>query len=117
MKITIKFLTTLMTIIILSSFTGKNSNEIIGTYGVSASNPSQIKLTINSDNTFYYQDFSIADKKIIIKGNWILKGKKVILKNNSFNKKFHNVWTIIDNGHVAKSRKGLTFYRLCKIDV
>lgn len=112
----IKFLTTLMTIIFLSSFAGNNSNEFIGTYGVSASDPSQIKLTINSDNTFYYQDFSIADKKIIIKGNWTLKGKKVFLKENSSKKKFHNVWTFSENGQVAKSRKGLTFYRLCKID-
>jgi len=112
----IKFLTTLMTIIFLSSFTDKNPNEFIGTYGVSASDPSQIKLTINSDNTFYYQDFSIADKKIVIKGNWTLKGKKVFLKDNGTNEKFHNVWTILENGQVAKSHKGLTFYRLCKID-
>lgn len=112
----IKFLTTLMTIIFLSSFTDKNLNEFIGTYGVSASDPSQIKLTINSDNTFYYQDFSIPDKKIVIKGNWTLKGKKVFLRDNSSNVKFHNVWTILENGQVAKSHKGLTFYRLCKID-
>jgi hypothetical protein len=112
----IKFLTTFLIIIFLSSFTGNNSNAFIGTYGVSASDPSQIKLTINSDNTFYYQDFSISDKKIIIKGNWTLIGKKVFLKDTSSNKTFHNVWTILENGHVAKSRKGLTFYRLCKID-
>lgn len=112
----IKFLTTLMAIIFLSSFTDKNSNEFIGTYGVSESDPSQIKLTINSDNTFFYQDFSIADKKLIIKGNWTSKGNNVFLKDNSSNRKFHNVWTISENGHVAKSRKGLTFYRLCKID-
>jgi hypothetical protein len=112
----IKFLTTLMTIIFLSSFTDKNLNELIGTYAVSVSDPSQIKLTINPDNTFYYQDFSVLDKKIVITGNWTLKGKKVFLKDNSSNRKFHNVWTILENGQVAKSHKGLTFYRLCKID-
>jgi hypothetical protein len=30
--------------------------------------------------------------------------------------KFHKVWTILENGQVAKSRRGLTFYSLCKID-
>ena len=72
----IKFLAIVMTIIFLSAFTDKNSNEFIGTYGVSGSDPSQIKLTINSDNTFYYQDFSSADKKVFIEGSWTSKGKK-----------------------------------------
>ena len=113
---TMKFLTGLLAIIFLTSFTDKNTNEFIGTYGVSASDPSQIKLTINSDNTFYYQDFSAPDKKIIIKGNWTIKGKKVLLKDNGTNGKFHDVWTILEDGKVAKSRKGLTYYRLCRID-
>lgn len=105
-----------MTIIVLSSFTGQSSLDVIGTYGVSASDTSRIILTINSDSTFYYQDFSIPDKKIIIHGNWTSKANKVFLQDNSMNNKFHNVWAISENGHVAKSRKGLTFYRLCKID-
>lgn len=110
---TIKFLTTLMTIIFLSSFTNKSSNDFIGTYGVSADDASQIKLIINADHTFYYQDFSISDKKIATKGSWTLRGNKVVLKNNGL--KFHNVWTFEKNGEVAKSRKGLSFYKLCKI--
>jgi hypothetical protein len=113
---TIKILTAVVTIILMSSYTDKNTNEFIGTYGVSLSDPSQIKLTINSNHTFYYQDFSISDKKIVIKGNWTLKGKKVVLIDDKTTKRFHNVWSFVDNGHVAKSRKGLTFYRLCKID-
>jgi hypothetical protein len=112
----IKFLTTLMTIIFLSSFTEKYTKEFIWTYGVSTSDPSQIKLILHSDNTFFYQDFSNTDKKIIINGNWTSKGKKVFLHDNSSNKKFHKVWTILENGQVAKSRRGLTFYSLCKID-
>ena len=112
----IKFLTTFLTIIFLSSFADKNSNEFIGTYGVSGSDPSQIRLTINSDNTFYYQDFSVPDKKIVIKGNWTLKGRKVFLRHSDSQVKFHNVWTILGNGQVAKSHRGLTFYKLCKID-
>jgi hypothetical protein len=100
----------------MSSFTVKNTDYFIGTYSVSASDPSQIKLIINSDHTFYYQDFSVSEKKIVIKGNWTVRGNKVILKDNDSNLKFHNVWTFDKNGQKAKSRRGLTFYRLCKIN-
>lgn len=109
-------MTTVMAIILLSSFTNKNSNEYIGVYAVSASNPSQIKLTINSDNTFHYQDFSVSENKIDVNGQWKLKGKKVILTSNNKNIQFHNVWTFTENGKVAKSRKGLCYYRICKIE-
>lgn len=112
---TINFLTTMMTIILMSSFTDTHTNEFIGTYGVSASDPSQIKLTISSDHTFYYQDFSIPDKKIMVKGSWTLKGKKILLADNNSSSNFHNVWTFIENGQIATSRKGLSFYRLCKL--
>lgn len=112
----IKLLTVLTTLLMLFSFTYKSSNEFIGTYGVSESNPSKIKLTINVDHTFYYQDFSIPDKKIMVKGIWTIKGKKVILKDNNSEIKFHNVWTFKENGKVAKSRKELAFYTLRKID-
>jgi hypothetical protein len=112
----IKFLAISVTIVFLSSFIEINKNEIFGTYGVSNSDPSQIKLTINSDNTFYYQDFSMPENKIAESGNWSIKGKRVYLKSNKSNVKFHNVWTISENGQVAKSNRGLTFYRLCKIN-
>ena len=100
----------------MSSFSDKTSGEFIGTYGVSPSDPAQIKLTINSDHTFYYQDFSVGDKKIVVEGNWSLKGGKVVLNDKDSGKKFHNVWSFVENGQVAKSRRGITFYRLCKID-
>jgi hypothetical protein len=112
----VQILAVFMTIIVMSSFTDKNAHKFIGTYSVSASDHAQIKLTINADHTFYYQDFSVSDKKIILKGNWTLKGKKVVLKNVDSQTKFHNVWSFVENGQVAKSRKGLSFYRLCKTD-
>lgn len=113
---TIKNLAVFAILILMSSFTSKNDNAFIGTYGVSASGTSQVKLTINSDHTYSFQDFSRPENKISVKGNWILKGKKVLLENSNSEKKFHNVWTFIENGQVAKSRMGLSFYRLCKID-
>jgi hypothetical protein len=105
----------LMTTISLSSFTPANNNEFIGTYGAADSNVLQIKLTINSDNTFYYQDFSDANNKIIAQGTWVLNGQKVILQDSNSNDKFHTVWTFDEKGNVAHSRKGLCFYRLCKV--
>ncbi len=112
----IKLLTAIAAIILMSSFTDKNLINYTGTYGVSGSDPSQIKLTINTNHTFYYQDYSSAANKIVVKGNWTLNGKKVALNDNSSEKNFHSVWTFAENGRIAKSRKGLTFYRLCKID-
>lgn len=116
MKKAIKTLTLLTIVILMSSFSNKNVNQFIGSYGVSVDDPSQIKLIINSDQTFYYQDFSISDKKIVAKGSWVLKGNKVVLKDNDTEQKFHNVWTFDKNGKVAKSRKGFTFYSLTKTD-
>ena len=101
----------------MSSFIYKDTIEYIGTYEVSESDPSQIKLTINRDHTFYYQDFSINDKKIVVKGTWTLQGKRIILHGSNSEKKYHNVWTISEDGKVAKSRKGLTFYKICKISI
>ncbi len=56
---TIKTLTLLTAIILMSSFTKMNTDQFTGTYGVSASDASQIKLVINAGYTFYYQDFSV----------------------------------------------------------
>lgn len=110
-----KLIIPMMAIFLLSSFSGKNLDEFIGTYSVSNSDPSQIKLTINSDHTFYYQDFSSSHKKIVVNGNWKKKGRKVVLMESNFVNSFHKIWSFAENGQIAKSRNGLTFYRLCKI--
>jgi len=115
MKTAMKTLTVLAAVILMSSFTDKNALEFIGTYGVSASNPAQIKLVINADHTFYYQDFSNPNNKITDEGKWTLRGNKVVLEKDNSELQFHNVWTFAEDGQVAKSRKGLSFYRLCKI--
>ena len=107
----------LMTTILLSSFTYSNNTGFIGTYGVTSVNSSKVNLTINSDNTFYFQDFSDSENKITAQGTWELKGKKVILEDLTLQNKFHDVWTFDETGNVAHSRKGLCFYRLCKITI
>jgi len=113
---TLKTLTLLTTVLLLSSFTRTKVNQFIGTYGVSANDPSHIQLTIRPDQTFYYQDFSIADRHIVAKGSWKLKGNKLVLTDSTAEHTFHHVWTFEKNGQVAKSRKGLAFYRLSKVD-
>jgi len=116
MKKSIKTLTLLAAIALWSSFTEKSAHPFIGTFGVSLSDPSEIKLILNADYSFYYQDFSVADKKIVSKGQWTLKGNKIVLNDSNSNTKFHNVWAFDKNGQVAKSRKGMSFYRLCKVE-
>ena len=107
-------LTLILTLLILSSFT--TTNTFIGTFGVSAADPSQIKLSINADNTFSYQDLSVLGKAINVKGTWTMKGKKVILKSDDATAKFHSVWSFDEAGKVARSRRGLCYYRLCKLE-
>lgn len=109
-------LTLLVLVIVMSSFTKKNADQFVGTYGVSTSDPSQIKLIIHADETFYYQDFSVAENKIVVEGNWTMSGNKLVLKSNDITLKFHDVWTFEKDGQVAKSRKDFSFYRLCKIE-
>ncbi len=111
----IKMLAIMATVVLMSSFTGQNPPAFIGTYGVSSSDPAQIILTINADHTFYYQDLSVAGKKVIINGSWTQKGRKVVLTDNKPTEGFHDLWSFVDDGQVAKSRRGLSFYRLCKI--
>lgn len=103
-----------MFIVVLSSFSGRDDEEFIGTYGVSETDPSRIELTLNTDHTFLFEDHSNPENKINVNGEWMAKGNKVILSGNNSTVKFHDTWTFTEQGQVAKSRKGLTFYRLCK---
>jgi hypothetical protein len=109
-----KFLTILTTILLLSSFKTIQETHFIGTYTVAANDPSQIQLRIEADHTYYFQDFSVADAKIVAKGNWLVKGNKVVLTKSDAGQQFHTVWSFDEAGNVAKSRKRLSFYRLRK---
>jgi hypothetical protein len=113
---TTKIIAAFASIVLLSSFNGADLTNHTGTYGVSESDPSQIKLIIHADQTFYYQDFSVPDKKIIVSGTWTQREKKVILDDSASETNFHSVWTFKENGQVAKSRNGMAFYRLCRKD-
>ena len=116
MKNPTQSLSYLLLFLLVSSFTSKNPSDFIGTYGVSDADPSQIQLSIYADSSFYYQDFSVPDKKIMVSGTWTLRGNTVQLQASNTDVKFHKAWTFAENGKVAKSRKGMCFYRLCKKD-
>lgn len=116
MNNTLKTATACLVMLIMMSFTDTNKNAFIGSYGVSDSNPAAIRLSLNADNTFSYQDLSVSDKKIQVSGRWMQKGGKVVLTASDAAVKFHSVWSFSEQGRVAKSRKGLAFYRLCKLD-
>lgn len=115
MTLPTKLTLTIITPILLCSYAPGEPEQFLGTYGVSAMDTSDIQLTIQPDHTFHYKDYSNPERKIIRCGTWTTKGKHVVLKDNAKAKKFHHIWKFTHHGQVAKSRKGLTFYRLCKI--
>lgn len=115
MKTTLKYCGILVLALAFSSFSWYNFKEPHGTFGVSSTGQSRIQLIIQPDHSFYFQDYSDAKNKIIVTGRWKINHKKVILIASNSTAKFHNVWTFEANGQIAKSRKGLCFYRLCKL--
>ncbi len=111
----VKNLAALFFLVLLFSFKAKDPQLFIGTYGVSNIDPSNIQLKIKADKTFYYQDFSNPAKKIMVTGTWENKANKVYLHASNASQKFHDVWEIESNQQVATARKGLCFYRLCRL--
>jgi hypothetical protein len=100
--------------VILFAFTPKNETSFVGTCGVSPSNSSQITLRIFANQTYYYQDFSVPNQKIISRGRWFQAGNTLTLQVENAQKNFHRVWKFSLEGKLAKSRKGLCFYSLCR---
>ena len=109
--------TIILSAFLFTAFTFKNASgsEILGTYGISKKDPAKIGLTIKEDKTFTYRYYSDLNQVTEAQGEWEIKNDKVILKNYPSNLSFHTKWKITDNGTVAKSRKGLNFYRFVKL--
>lgn len=113
---TLTILLSTLVALVLFSFVSEPRLPFIGTYGVGDSDPSQIRLTLNEDHSYAYCDFSDPTKKINVNGTWMQKGKTVVLSIPASGYAFHNKWTFDEKGRIAKSRKGLSFYRLCRIE-
>jgi hypothetical protein len=96
------------------AFTGAVNPTVLGVYGVSDSDPSQIELSLMEDGKFTYQDLSSALHPIRTKGVWVQKGNTIKLSSSDNGLKFHCIWHLKESGKVAVSRKGMCFYRLIK---
>lgn len=102
-------------LLLASSFAAQAGYNFVGTYGVSKTDPSQIHLTINQDHTYTYRENRGAKGTVEIRGNWEMKGKTVVLNNTSSDMHIHNKWRFKQEGKIAKSRRGLSFYTLGKL--
>ncbi len=101
-------------LLVFQSFTVETTSTIIGAYGVSSNDPSGIALAINENHTFSYTDFSNPEKKINASGTWKTNKGFVVLTSINYQGTFHNKWKFNSDGDIAKSRKGITYYTLCK---
>jgi len=118
---------TLVAVMLLISsyaFTPVHSSEIApsvaGKYGVCAlteaeSKACSVELTLNTDNTFTYFDHSDEANKIDVSGKWTLQEGDVVLTDYPAGVKIHRIWKTDKDTPCLKSRKGTTFYRLCRI--
>lgn len=106
-------------IISLSSFTSISDNknttfEKFGTYlGGGTIETSPIQLQLNSDHTYSYMDITNSDKQVQLSGKWEQDGKQIKLTGHE-DIKFHSTWKIDSECACLKSKKGITFYRLCQ---
>lgn len=108
-------LSLIATILAFASFSTERPGAIIGTYGVPDADPSAIRLSIRADHTFSYQDRSKRENSRTVNGTWTSKGRKVVLQAST-PARFHRIWFITDEGQAARSRKGLCYYLLCRME-
>jgi hypothetical protein len=105
---------------LLMSFTllidSKDVNKVSGAYlgGGPTENPI-VKLVLSTDHTFLFKDQSNDDNKIEVTGTWKDHNGSIYLKTEDGEEvKFHDKWKVDSDCNCMKSRKGVTFYRLCK---
>lgn len=104
--------------ILLSSFRNvtNQKSDFIGTYGNPSKNETGIRLKLNEDQSFLYEDYSNSENPLIIKGEWIvLKNKATLIVYEKPNG-FATRWSLDKEGEAIKGRSKLCWYRLCKIN-
>lgn len=88
-----------------------------GTYGVCGCNDQsdlKVELTIEADSTFnYYSHNGDVNKIVDVKGKWSREGNTIILKDFSSASSVPVKWQIDENEKCLKTRKGMTWTRLC----
>ncbi|PWH86471.1 hypothetical protein [Brumimicrobium oceani] len=83
-------------------------DQFIGVYGSKGS----YAIIINPDMTFTYID-NTQTKNINVSGKWEFKGKEITLKSDTKSKMISK-WTLTNKDSCLKSKKGFTFYTLCR---
>lgn len=96
------------------------SNELAvsGKYGVCAyenNMPAYLELTLNENHTFHYTDKTNPEKPIDTKGKWVLNKNMIVLKDYQSLFPIHSSWKIDKGTKCLKSKRGMTFYRLCNL--
>ena len=112
MKSLKKYIVVSMVIGLSFSFSKVDKEGISQTYRVLEQEPSPVELKLNKDFTFQYTDYAIKEHNAIIRGTYLIKGRNVMLQAENSTIRFHDRWKISEDGNIAKSRKGLSFYRL-----
>ncbi len=117
----LKLITGMTALLLIMSF-GKepvsSQLSMSGKYGVCSYEnniPAYLELTLNEDNTFHYIDKTNAAKPIDTKGNWTMGKNTIMLSNYQSGFAIHNKWKVDKNTKCLKSKRGMTFYRLCNI--
>lgn len=89
-----------------------------GVYGVcgcaeEAPGPIGIALTVNEDGTFHYQNATDPAKAIDVQGHWQWEGRKLVLIGDGGSEQ---TWTLDKDDPCLRTRTGLTFTRLCRLE-
>ena len=113
----IKLILTMAVVMTIMSFKTVKTLET-GAYGICDCEENTVittkhELIINDDFSFRYFNSSNSKKKIDIEGRWTREGNVVYLQDYESEHSIHNKWTIDKNEKCLKSRKGLSFVRLC----
>lgn len=96
----------------LSSFTSSDKPQKSiksGFYQISYTNSLKKGILLLEDKTFIYVD---SEKSVEIKGTFIVVNEKLILKATEGKLPIQEIWKI-DSENCIKTRKGLTFIRVC----
>jgi hypothetical protein len=121
----VKIILLLMATTICMSFTDSKLSNLqtlkLGTYSSCScektiENSLKFGLTLNEDFTFNYFDNTNTSKKVSVKGTWSLDKNSILLKDYPTDTGLDNKWTIDNNGICIKSKKGLSFTRLCNVN-
>jgi hypothetical protein len=111
----ITFYLLLCSLALLAFRTNDNRGEAAGTYGVCSYNADYLSLQLRPDGTFQYIDGTVPSKKISVSGTWQQSGSVVVLRDYASQKPIFSKWKL-DGDQCIRSRRGLEWRRLCRVN-